>query len=228
MEGVRTSETSVYFYVTSSLALQPNVGLRLFFFFFFLVSQSHTIRRTAGLFWTSDQPVAEASTYTGQHNIRKRRTSMPSVGFEPAIPVTKLPQTYALDRATTGIGACTRLHGAMYEYVPDGCRFPLFLQSGPHCYGQQRKCNIRWWLNEWHHFLFLFFPLPVILLRAHFFPSVANILPTVVWDCSTRSCFIYIRFQRPGLNTAACAWHKRLYKATILETPSECFEFKFE
>jgi hypothetical protein len=29
----------------------------------------HTIRRTVGLFWPSDQPVAEASTYTGQHNI---------------------------------------------------------------------------------------------------------------------------------------------------------------
>jgi hypothetical protein len=29
----------------------------------------------------SDQPFAEASTYTGQHN---RQTSMPLVGFEPA------------------------------------------------------------------------------------------------------------------------------------------------
>jgi hypothetical protein len=30
---------------------------------------------------------------------------MPSVGFEPAIPATKRPQTYALDRAATGIGS---------------------------------------------------------------------------------------------------------------------------
>jgi hypothetical protein len=29
---------------------------------------------------------------------------MPRAGFEPAIPVTKRPQTYALDRAATGIG----------------------------------------------------------------------------------------------------------------------------
>jgi hypothetical protein len=29
---------------------------------------------------------------------------MPSAGFEPAIPATKRPQTYALDRAATGIG----------------------------------------------------------------------------------------------------------------------------
>jgi hypothetical protein len=28
---------------------------------------------------------------------------MPSAGFEPAIPATKRPQTYALDRATTEI-----------------------------------------------------------------------------------------------------------------------------
>jgi hypothetical protein len=30
---------------------------------------THTIRRTVGLLWTSDQPVAEASTYIGQPNI---------------------------------------------------------------------------------------------------------------------------------------------------------------
>jgi hypothetical protein len=31
-------------------------------------------------------------------------TLMPSAGFEPAIPATKRPQTYALDSAATGIG----------------------------------------------------------------------------------------------------------------------------
>jgi hypothetical protein len=29
---------------------------------------------------------------------------MPLTGFEPAIPATKRPQTYALDRASTVIG----------------------------------------------------------------------------------------------------------------------------
>jgi hypothetical protein len=29
---------------------------------------------------------------------------MPSAGFESGIPATKRPQTYALDRAATGIG----------------------------------------------------------------------------------------------------------------------------
>jgi hypothetical protein len=53
------------------------------------------------LLWTSDQPVAEASTYTGQHS---RQTSMSSAELKPATPVTKRPQTYASDRAATGIG----------------------------------------------------------------------------------------------------------------------------
>jgi hypothetical protein len=30
---------------------------------------NHTYRHMVGLLWTSDQPVAETSTYTGQHNI---------------------------------------------------------------------------------------------------------------------------------------------------------------
>jgi hypothetical protein len=48
----------------------------------------------------SDQPVAEAATYT-THNKYKSRTFMPSAGFEPAI---ERPQMYVLDSMTTGIG----------------------------------------------------------------------------------------------------------------------------
>jgi hypothetical protein len=33
------------------------------------LDHTHTIRHTVGLLWTSDQPVAQASIYTGQHNI---------------------------------------------------------------------------------------------------------------------------------------------------------------
>jgi hypothetical protein len=43
-----------------------------------------------------------ASTYTTYK--LKTQTSMPLAGFEPAILATKRPHTYALDRATTGIG----------------------------------------------------------------------------------------------------------------------------
>jgi hypothetical protein len=56
---------------------------------------THIQRDTLELLWTSDQPVAENSTYTVQHN---RQTSMPREGFETATAAKKRPQTYALDR----------------------------------------------------------------------------------------------------------------------------------
>jgi hypothetical protein len=67
----------------------------------FGVSWWHTYRHTVGLLWTSDQPVADTSAYTGQH---KRQTSMPSAEFKPAIRANKQPKTYALNRASTLIG----------------------------------------------------------------------------------------------------------------------------
>ena len=36
--------------------------------------------------------------------------SIPSVGFEPAIPAIELRQTYALHRTATGIGRDSQLH----------------------------------------------------------------------------------------------------------------------
>jgi hypothetical protein len=50
----------------------------------------------------SDQLVPEAATYT-TYNKHKRRTSMPSVGFELAITTIKRVQTHALDRTATGL-----------------------------------------------------------------------------------------------------------------------------
>jgi hypothetical protein len=64
----------------------------------FGVSWSHTYRHTLGLLWTSDQPVTETSTYTGQHNRHPRpeRDSNPS---NQATADLRL-------RAATGIGLC--------------------------------------------------------------------------------------------------------------------------
>jgi hypothetical protein len=42
--------------------------------------------------------------YLTKQTLYKRQTSMPPVEFEPAIPASARPQTYALDRAATGIG----------------------------------------------------------------------------------------------------------------------------
>ena len=68
------------------------------------VSQSHSFRHITldRSLWTSDQP--DADTSTRQSKTLKRQTSMPPVGFEPAIPGKERPQTHALDRAATGIG----------------------------------------------------------------------------------------------------------------------------
>jgi hypothetical protein len=43
----------------------------------------------------SQRPLPTRGNTTYRHT---RQTSMPSAGFEPAIPATKRPQTYALDR----------------------------------------------------------------------------------------------------------------------------------
>jgi hypothetical protein len=55
------------------MALQPRSGLGLLFWGFLI---THTIRHTVGLLWTSDQPVTETSTYTGQHNIWTQETNI--------------------------------------------------------------------------------------------------------------------------------------------------------
>ena len=58
--------------------------------------------QSVGLLWTSDQPVAETSTWQ-THNTHNKQTSMSPAGFEPAIPAGERLQTHALDRSATGI-----------------------------------------------------------------------------------------------------------------------------
>jgi len=41
--------------------------------------------------------------YLTTHNTHKRQASMPATGFKPTIPASERPQTYALDRAATGM-----------------------------------------------------------------------------------------------------------------------------
>jgi hypothetical protein len=59
--------------------------------------------QSVGLLWTSDQPVAETSTWW-THNTHNRQTSMPPAGFEPLILAGDRLQTHALDSSATGIG----------------------------------------------------------------------------------------------------------------------------
>jgi hypothetical protein len=65
---------------------------------------THT-RHPVGLLWTSDQPVTEASIYTGQHNMQTQETNI----YAPSGIRTRDPSNWAaadlrLDRAATGIG----------------------------------------------------------------------------------------------------------------------------
>ena len=59
-----------------------------------------------GLLWTRCRPFAETVIYT-THKIHNRQISVPSAGFEPAIPASERPQNHSVDRAATAIGTCT-------------------------------------------------------------------------------------------------------------------------
>jgi len=82
-------------------ATAPPVGQDLL-----IIEASWSYSDTPGpieLLWTSDQHVAETSTWP-THNTHNRQTSMQPAGFELTTPATELPQTRALDRAASRIG----------------------------------------------------------------------------------------------------------------------------
>jgi len=66
-------------------------------------THTHTITFGVGLLWASDQPVADAATYT-THKKHKGQTTMPSAEFEFPFPEITQLLIYALDRTVTGMG----------------------------------------------------------------------------------------------------------------------------
>jgi hypothetical protein len=86
-----------YQILTFFMLQQPKSGKACLIFEVF---RSHSGRHTQplGLLRTRDQLVTEASC--AQHNKHKRRTSMPSGEFEPAIPGIEWSQTCAVYRTT--------------------------------------------------------------------------------------------------------------------------------
>jgi len=91
---------SLLFIFCLFLVQQPPVSHGLFIH---IVSRSHTndAPHSVELLWTSDQLVAETSTW--QHiTLKTGRHLSPPAGFEPTISTGERPQTYALDRAATG------------------------------------------------------------------------------------------------------------------------------
>jgi len=69
------------------------------------VSRSHTLGRTPLEEWSAHG----RDPYLTAHDALKRPTSMPTLGFEPAIPTTDRPQTQTSDHAATGIGCVWRV-----------------------------------------------------------------------------------------------------------------------
>jgi hypothetical protein len=59
----------------------------------------HTLGRTP---WTNDQPNVETTTW--KDTTLKQSEIHAPVGFEPAVPTSERPQTYALDHGAAGIG----------------------------------------------------------------------------------------------------------------------------
>jgi hypothetical protein len=55
--------------------------------------------------------------YLTTHNIHKRQVSMPTKGFEPAIPASERPQTHALDRVATGIEPLPLLRAVICQWT---------------------------------------------------------------------------------------------------------------
>jgi hypothetical protein len=77
--------------------------------YFHLITLRHT-PQSVGLLSTGDRPLAETPTWQHKHCTRDKHPC-PLVGFEPTIPASARPQTYALDRAAAGIGhfpCCSR------------------------------------------------------------------------------------------------------------------------
>ena len=64
-------------------------------------------RTTVGMTPLDEWSARRRDLYLTTHNTHNRQTSMPLVGFEPTISAGERPQTYALDRAATGIGFVT-------------------------------------------------------------------------------------------------------------------------
>jgi hypothetical protein len=66
----------------------------------------HTFRHAhqVGLPSATDQLVPEVTSYTTQYK-HDRRISMPSVGFEQAIPAIKQLETHCLEYMATGLGS---------------------------------------------------------------------------------------------------------------------------
>ena len=64
----------------------------------------HQRRTTVGRTHLDEGSARRSDLHLATYNTHDRQTSMLPVEFEPTIPAGERPQTYALDRAATGMG----------------------------------------------------------------------------------------------------------------------------
>jgi hypothetical protein len=98
----------------------PSVGQG---FLIHKVSRSHTTTyQSVGLLWTSDQIVAETSTWQ-DITLRTDNAFIPPLGFEPTFSVGERSQTYFLYRAATENGHISFDHSLFglyfYRVIPE-------------------------------------------------------------------------------------------------------------
>jgi hypothetical protein len=91
------------------MARQPLVGQGLLII---KASQSHL---DLGLLWTSDQPVAETSTWQHKHS-QETDIHAPS-GIQTHNPRSERPQTHASDRVATWIGSLFTSHPIIWYLI---------------------------------------------------------------------------------------------------------------
>jgi hypothetical protein len=90
-------------------------------------TQAHT---TVGRTPLDEGSARRRDLYLTTQTLYKRQTPMPPERFEPTIPASARPQTYALARAATGIGP-QHLQGHSLRCVASGC-CPLIGSDFPH------------------------------------------------------------------------------------------------
>jgi hypothetical protein len=119
------------------MVLQPLVAQR---FLIFGVSRSHSHTHTHT--HTRLDPLDEWSArrrnlYLTTHNTHNRQTSVLLATFEPAIPASECPQTFAVRGLWTAVYTATELLRKIQSRIWT-CRFPSFvvaIQPAAHCVG---------------------------------------------------------------------------------------------
>ena len=101
----------LYTFLFSHLIPHHN-GCRWLLLHLITLNDTHSVESP----WMRDRPIADISTCS-KHNIHDRQTFMPPAEFEPAIPASEWTQTYALDRAATGIGFFILMNYKMYLHT---------------------------------------------------------------------------------------------------------------